>query len=203
MSQPMNTTCNLIIDLRSYWHIGSGRGQGVHLDALTRRDPHGLPLLPGRSVRGLLRDAVCHAQALGWYGDQPSLHESLFGRRVADGEHEILPGCLRVSDARLPPALSDWLAHKDQAALREGLFAQLFSTAIDDASGTALRSSLRGIEVCIPLELQARVELLPGAQGVPDAWQQQLALALPLIHGIGANRSRGMGRAVLRMEGQE
>jgi CRISPR/Cas system CMR subunit Cmr4 (Cas7 group RAMP superfamily) len=44
--------CNLKIDLRGYWHPGSGRGGGVVMDAMAHRDSTGLPVLPGRHLKG-------------------------------------------------------------------------------------------------------------------------------------------------------
>ena len=43
----------LVIDIQSYWHPGTGRGSGFHLDAVTHTGADGLPLttvppLPGR-----------------------------------------------------------------------------------------------------------------------------------------------------------
>ena len=48
----------LKIDIQSYWHPSTGRGQGSDVDALAHRDKDGIPCLPGRTIKGLLRDAV-------------------------------------------------------------------------------------------------------------------------------------------------
>jgi CRISPR/Cas system CSM-associated protein Csm3 (group 7 of RAMP superfamily) len=47
----------LTIDIRGYWHSGTGRGSGSHLDALVDTAHDGLPYLSGRHIKGLLRDA--------------------------------------------------------------------------------------------------------------------------------------------------
>ncbi len=44
--------------LSSYWHIGSGAGGDAVADSLVNRDAQGLPTIPGRTIKGLLRDAM-------------------------------------------------------------------------------------------------------------------------------------------------
>jgi CRISPR/Cas system CSM-associated protein Csm3 (group 7 of RAMP superfamily) len=193
----MKHDCKLTFDIRSFWHIGTGRGQGVHLDAITRRDARGLPLLPGRSVKGLVRDAVHHAETLGWYPEHYDITAELFGVRGEDGA-ETRPATLRFSDATLPADVADYLA--DRADLREQLFRPLFSTAIDHDSGTARESSLRGMEAVIPLELTATVQPLADCSRLGYDWCEVIRRALPLIRGIGADRSRGLGRAIVTLK---
>jgi CRISPR/Cas system CMR subunit Cmr4 (Cas7 group RAMP superfamily) len=95
----------LKIEIRSYWHPGTGRGQGSHLDATTHRNARGLPSLPGRTVKGLVRDAVCRWEAFGSFGDsdsvRPTITERLFGPAGMDGAQNW-PGLLRFSDGALP-----------------------------------------------------------------------------------------------------
>jgi CRISPR/Cas system CMR subunit Cmr4 (Cas7 group RAMP superfamily) len=103
----------LHIRLQTYWHAGTGRGLGAAVDAAAYRDADGLPALPGRHIKGLLRDALEQAQAWGWAGhaDGVLLHR-LFGQRTEGLSAGEIPasGLLRVSDARMPEALCAWLA---------------------------------------------------------------------------------------------
>ncbi|WP_232023988.1 hypothetical protein [Sulfurivermis fontis] len=117
--------------------------------------------------------------------------------RGADGT-ETHPAILRFSDAVLPADIADYLAGR--ADLREQLFRPLFSTAIDHASGTARESSLRGMEAVIPLQLTATVQPLADCSQLGYDWREIIRRALPLIRGIGADRSRGLGRAVVTLE---
>ncbi|MEJ2682664.1 MAG: RAMP superfamily CRISPR-associated protein [Gammaproteobacteria bacterium] len=48
----------LKITFLDYWHAGGSHGQGFHTQATVARDHDGLPYLPGRTLKGLLRDAV-------------------------------------------------------------------------------------------------------------------------------------------------
>lgn len=212
MNKDNNTAC-LQIDFRNYWHAGSGRGSGAHLDAVCERDESALPVLPGRQLKGLLRNAISRGEQWGWLnefavpeGPLDSHEELLFGSRSqSERSHETQPGMLQIGSAHLPEAERRWLAQPSQAHMRGELFGELFSTAINE-QGTAQRYSLRGLEVCIPVTLQARVALGLTAQHPQWRVQQEAYLAdgtgwaalravLPLLDALGAHRSRGLGEA--------
>lgn len=183
----------LNVELFGYWQAGTGRGAGAHVDNLTHTDADGLPEIPGRTLKGLLRDAVRQAGELGWLAT-PNLHEVLFGVRAEDaGRSE--PGCLRVGSARLSKDERQWLAGPGKDCIPE-LFRELHSTAIDPVAGTARAQSLRGSQVALPVVLQADIATL---HEPPDQWQDQLELCLPLIRAVGSGKTRGLGRARLRL----
>lgn len=207
----------LEIELLNYWHAGSGRGSGYHLDALCERDADALPILPGRQLKGLLRNALHRAESWGWLAEftlppGPLQHHEvlLFGSASQQLHRNATePGMLKVDSARLPAAERCWLADQSQSDLRVELFGELFSTAINE-QGSARRYSLRGTEVCIPLTLEAPLALELSSQH-PDLRKQQkcyledgtgwqvLTAALSLIDAIGAHRSRGLGEARLQL----
>ncbi|WP_297475560.1 RAMP superfamily CRISPR-associated protein [Ferrovum sp.] len=192
----------LQICVRSYWHSGTGRGLGAAVDAAAYRDADNLPALPGRHIKGLLRHALEQARFWGWKGHADGiLVRSLFGQRteqVSSGQIPS-PGMLRVSDARLPAELCAWLTVDKHGAQRAALFRVLQSTAVDEATGSARDWSLRGIEVVVPLDLQASVEPISGT-GLPSDWPERLREVLPLIPAVGGHRTRGLGRAQLTLE---
>lgn len=196
----MNRT--LKIEILSYWHPGTGRGQGRHLDAITHRNESGLPCLPGRTVKGLLRDAVHRWESFGGYGigdsDYPSLTEQLFGPYGTEGV-KTWPGLLRFSDATLTESEAAYLAGNSQ--LLKGLYRNHYATAIDHKTGTAEKNSLRGIELVVPLTLHAKVDLVSSAacSEMETCWPELLAPALHMIRAVGAHRSRGLGRAIVTM----
>lgn len=193
------STYRIKIDLRGYWHPGGGRGQGMVLDATCHRDADGLPVLPGRHLKGLLRDALERAQAWDW-DQHDGLAAHLFGDRPEDtSDRTPNPGCLRVGDARLPEDIANHLTTKDGQALRTGLFRSLYATAVSHHTGTAEDRSLRGIEVVVPVPLFADISPIPG-QEPPIDWEARLKAVLPLIDSVGAHRNRGLGRAVLTLE---
>lgn len=216
----------LIVDIQSDWHPGTGRGSGFHLDALSHTGADGLPRLPGRTLKGLLRDALWRAEQWDWAEVPPGTTERLFGSwtnqdvlkataREADAEQTAQgdapkaterdanwsrPGALRVGDACLPKEVADYLGQgKEGEKLVAGLYREHFSTAIEHASGVAKSRSLRGMQVVVPLTLAARLSVMPGAKP-PENWRATLAAVLPLITAVGAHRSRGFGRARLTLE---
>ncbi len=186
----------LMIDIQSYWHPGTGRGSSFHLDAVTHTGPDGLPRLPGRTLKGLLRDAVYRAEQWDWPTVPPGSTEALFGPLGRDGQ-PTRPGLLRVSDATLPDEVATYLATEAGNSLVSGLYREHFSTAIDAATGVAASRSLRGMRVVVPLTLEALVAEIPGVAAVPD-WRTRLAAVFPLVTAVGAQRTRGFGRAHLR-----
>lgn len=206
------------IQFTNYWHAGSGRGSGYHLDALCERDGDQLPMLPGRQLKGLLRHAVHRAEAWGWLvdivlpeGPLNTHEELLFGSfSQSESRDATQPGVLQVDSAHLPEAERLWLAAGEQADLRAELFGELYSTAINE-KGSAQRYSLRGLEVCIPLTLHAALSMTGTAQQ-PALRAQQLAYldaghgwqvltrALPLLDALGAQRSRGLGEARVTLD---
>ena len=193
----------LEVDFRGYWHAGTGRGSGHHLDALVCRDACDLPYLPGKTLRGLLRDALGRLEEWGGAAAaRPGITKELFGSTAWEYDEgapvtrdATEPGKLFVSDARLPADVSAWLALEDNAPLRAGLFREHFSTAMTE-QGIAREKSLRGLEVAVPLILNAEVRLLPGCEA--SGWKEALNAALPLVRAAGAHRSRGLGRCVIR-----
>lgn len=193
----------LEVDFRGYWHAGAGRGSGHHLDALVCRDADGLPYLPGKTLRGLLRDAV---RKLEQWGGESAIGEGmtrrLFGGEAWERDGDDVkardvtePGALFVSDARLPDEVRSWLALPENGGLRAGLFREHFSTAMT-ADGVAREKSLRGMELAVPIVLRAEVRPLPGRDAA--GWRKAVLAALPLVRAAGAMRSRGLGRCVLR-----
>lgn len=198
---------SLVLEIRllSYWRAGTGRGQAGSLDAVCRRDEFGLPMLPGKHLRGLLRDAVDKAHQLNWT-KVPA--ERLFGSRsktsaeVSEGallkgqapeDLETRRGVLRIESAVLPEAERNAIAAlgDDLAPL---LFAVKRSTEIDVETRAAKPKSLRAEEVALPVTLEARVHAMEPVGN--DLWQA-LHAALPLVRAVGADRTRGLGRCIL------
>ena len=191
------STCTLVIDIHNWWQPGTGRGSGAHVDALAHTDADGIPELPGRTVKGLLRDAVEQAEEMGWL--DKGLADSLFGKEADADGNGSRPGTLRIASARLSDKERRWLASQAGEAARQQLFAELASTAINADSGSARAASLRAIQVVLPLKLAAEIEVLP-VHEAPAEWVAALETALPLIRAVGSGRSRGLGRATLSLE---
>ncbi len=196
------TAVTLKIEIRSDWHPGTGRGSGFHLDAVTHEGADGLPRLPGRTLKGLLRDALFRAESWGWPQVPQGSTATLFGAvgrtDWSTADHTTF-GLLRVTDAALPAEVASYLATEDGRGLIPGLYREHFSTAIEHGTGVAKGRSLRGMRVVVPLTLFAAVSEVPNVAPVKD-WRSRLAAVLPLVTAVGAHRSRGFGRAVLTWE---
>jgi hypothetical protein len=193
----------LTIAIHSYWHPGTGRGSGFYLDAMTHTGADGLPRLPGRTVKGLLRDALWRAETWGWTKVPIDTTEMLFGSKPKQDSNLSEPGQLRVADATLPDDVADYLSRT--AAGRQlipNLYREHFSTAIEHHTGVVSERSLRGMQVVVPLTLTAELSVMPGQDAqrkLPADWYDRLTAVLPLIPAVGAYRTRGFGRAQLTL----
>ena len=166
-------------ELVEYWHAGSGAGRGPRVDAAVVRTAAGLPYLPGKTVRGLLRDAF--ELARNHPAVAPLAIDAMFGR-------EDEQGLVRLSDATLGEEAERW-AHSARGE-PEAFFDLVRSTAVDRTTGQAAKGTLRSIEVAVPVELEATLYCLDGFDPGPES----LSAALSFLRSLGANRRRGLGR---------
>lgn len=179
----------LEIRLLSYWHAGSGMGRSAEADALVLKDPEGLPYLPGRTVKGLLRDALRDCEEAGLV--PPGRTDLLFGKAAKDVAGSV-PGLLRFTDARLPEAEAAWLGSAGGEEARRGLYDLFASTKLDER-GMAEDETLRTQELCVPVTLQGCI-VGPGEDGAAGDWPEELAKACVLVRRLGSHRNRGLGR---------
>lgn len=201
-------------DIHSYWRAGTGRGGGALLDEVVHKDAYDLPCIPGRSVKGLLRNAVYCAEKWGLLNDSggdpknTALTQSWFGTK---GDHlKNSPGILGFSDAVLEPDLLDYLLLLREETNGLELFQEyvryfyhyIHATAIDANTGSAKDKSLRAMEVTIPLTLTAQLHILQPEQlnTKTPKWCEILTRCLPLIRGLGTSRNRGLGRVTVTLE---
>ncbi len=179
--------------LLSFWRAGTGGGVSATLDSLCARDINGLPLIPGRQVKGLFREAVRELEE-DLRRAPPGTLVQLFGSR-ADPDNPLpdppLPAVLRFSDARLPEA--DRVQIVDRPELVAGLFQTRRSTAIGP-NGVAKPHSLRFGEVAVPVTLATEIDPLADA---PGNWASLLRMAMPLIRAVGSGRTKGQGRVIV------
>jgi CRISPR/Cas system CSM-associated protein Csm3 (group 7 of RAMP superfamily) len=195
----MNTK-TLQIDISSYWHAGTGAGQGALLDSVVEKNDMGLPYLPGRTLKGLLRDAVYRWEQLGGYQEHSFTHvtELLFGVWGDDG-NQTTQGIVRVGSANMDEQFIAAIKnHPDGKKLINYLYAEHFSTKIDEKTGVAVDQSLRGSEMTLPMSLFAEVSIITHRNDISDDMAfKLLAQAFPLIQAVGKQKNRGLGRAEL------
>lgn len=168
------------------WHIGNGREGGAYADVLVVKDHLGLPVINGKSIKGLLRQAFYDACSYGWLtGCSPVILNRLFGQAGTGLEDQ---GLIQLGNARLSTAEVQFFQQHPSA--RQQLYRVHHSTAMDAHTGVAKEGSLRSVEVVIPLTLQAELSLAAQTEWPFAQW---LSLSLPLIMAVGGKRRRGFG----------
>lgn len=220
MAATEQTSIFFRVEIYGWWRSGTGAGKAAQLDALCVRDRDDLPYLPGRHIRGLMRDAV---QRLGeWDRAYDGAEVALFGEQgfrsatpeEANRDGDPVPyrgarrGALAFSDARMAPVeraafVKDAQdAGEERSPMRDDLYAVRQSTAI--VNGVAAEHSLRAEEIAVPMTLEGTIDFigfeitdLPKESRWTRDWIATLSAAAPLIRAVGAKRLRGLGRAAL------
>ncbi len=177
------------IEFFSPWNCSSGLSAGADADSLVIKDGNGLPYIPGKTVKGLIKEAVEDYVALS--GLTASLDEA-FGKD-AEESADRLPqkGYLFFSDATLERSEAQTILANN---LSDYLYRNKVSTAIDQKTGMAQDHSLRTVEVAVPCTLYAHV------LHTDDELAQIMGQALGLIKRMGTGRNRGMGRCRFSIE---
>jgi CRISPR/Cas system CSM-associated protein Csm3 (group 7 of RAMP superfamily) len=186
----------LTLDISSYWHAGSGHAGPGDIDAAVVRDLRGLPYLPGRTLKGLFRDAAELWRTWNPESCDPAI---MFG---SEGGTAAKPsGKLHFSDANLPSEFASWagsLNPKMRDVLR-GLVETVASTKIDQ-NGIADDHTLRKFEVAIPMTLEASISWEGGPDD--DAIALWLGGIASLVRRLGSHRHRGYGRCTITTAGK-
>jgi CRISPR/Cas system CSM-associated protein Csm3 (group 7 of RAMP superfamily) len=166
------------IQFFSDWHCGSGLAAGADVDALVIKDDEGFPFIPGKTIKGLVREAI---ETIG-SADENQIKNS-FGF-FKDDKEEMVKGQMFFENAELDKNLK---ATIDNQKTTKFLYRSISSTAIEE-NGIAKDNSLRRVEVVVPCELEGKI------YDVPDTIQDELIKALKFIKRMGVSRNRGLGR---------
>lgn len=175
-------TIRYIIEFYSWWHCGSGQASGSDLDELVIKDKDNLPYVPGRSIKGLLRDACDELYRYGYTSDEDI--KRVFGY-FAGNKDEAIKGSAFFSDAVLPEKERALIGTDEH--LWQGLYDSVSFTKIDK-DGIAEEHSLRKIQVTVPCTLEGTIE------GVPEEFEEALKNAMKLVKRLGTGRHHGFGR---------
>ena len=168
-----------LITFYSYWRIGTGLGGGSK-DNILMKDDNNLPVIPGKTLKGLIRDAY---NELGLEAE-----EELFGQQIDNAV--LKEGKLYFGSARLPEDVMNYLVQNPD--LIPGLYDTITTTRLDENKQN-VDSALVKSEVCIPLTLEA--EILPkGNYQMSDEDKANLTKALQILRLMGEKRYRGLGR---------
>lgn len=199
----------LKFEIHAPWHIGTGTGTGLGADALTVRGASGLPEIPGRAVKGLLRDAFSKVEQTGsiasgrtaqLFGSAPGSkgnEEASIAARQEMERYQSEPGSIQIDSARLGADSSDqqkwqdWAATDESTDLVDQMTQEVSSTRLDQ--GVAAKGSLRTVEVALPLTLHAEV----GSLDSDEQWKDEVRLAAGMLRAVGKMRHRGFGRCTV------
>jgi hypothetical protein len=179
---------NYTITFLTDWHSGSGLSAGAEADAVVIKDRDGFPYIPGKTSKGLFVDAFQDFQDLEISGFDTDTFNRLFGYMVEQTKITF-PGSLFFSNVSLPEEEKSAIG-KDHV---DFLFRNIASTAIESTTGIAKNSSLRVMEVCLPLSLEGYI------QGATDSDRLLVDQLAKYIRNIGANRNRGLGRCSIKL----
>ncbi len=171
------------IKMLSDWHVGSGLDGGAAADALVLKDKDGLPYISGKTMKGLLKDALLDMMDVGHCKQKDINH--IFGYEVKNDR--TYKGCAFFSNAILPKDEREEIVSH---SLAEHLYRNIASTKIKK-NGVAQDNSLRTMEVTQPLTLEAWIS---------DIEEKDVVLlekAFKWLRKLGVNRNRGLGRCQL------
>lgn len=184
---------NYKIAFYDYWSTSSGLAGGALADNLCIKDANGLPYVPGKTIKGILREAI---EVFRNWGDDRFSNEfenAVFGEKTVsntfENEKKKIEALSFFTDAVFDNETANEIL---EGNLRASLFEYISSTAIDD-EGIAKHGSLRRIEFVVPCELFGTI------YHVKEEHEKLLHDCLSFVKRVGYNRHRGYGRCKLNI----
>lgn len=171
------------IEFFSYWQIGSGKGKGNQSDTSVLKDKNGLPFIPGKTLKGLILDAIQFKpistnldndipKPISFHNLEEYIQTGYFGN-----------ACLEEEEVQ---------ALTGNRELINELYEVKAFIQLNDEKQT-VKGALRTEEVTIPVKMQGKIECA----------REDLELitsALPMIKHIGLKRNRGFGRCKITLQ---
>ena len=183
------------------WHSGSGQSRGADVDALVVKDANGLPFIPGKVMKGLLREAMEELMFLQGKDAEPTYRQAMidfFGnstdrnliQQVGGKEYECMSrGIGFFTNVVLEESVAGEIL-KNHAA--HFLYRGISRTKIDE-NGLAVDQSLRRMEVVVPCSLMGEIHQ------IPEILKEDLIHSLGYIKRMGFGRNRGLGRCTIQL----
>lgn len=184
---------NYKITFLSDWHAGSGLGSGADADAVVIKDANHLPYVPGKTMKGLLKDSLIDIMEVQPNIVSKAFIDKHFGYEIKDDKGKVIKteaGSLFFSNAEL----ADTEKKEALGDVSQFLYRNIASTAIDKTTGVAQEFSLRTMEVCIPLVIEGYIS------GLDKAAIPILEMGLKMLRHLGSNRNRGLGRCTIELK---
>jgi CRISPR/Cas system CSM-associated protein Csm3 (group 7 of RAMP superfamily) len=176
-----------------FWSTSSGLSGGALADSLCLKDKNGLPFLPGKTIKGLFREAAEILQNLNYDGIDNNFIFSVFGEpEHQDSDNNKEERTIIASSFFTNASLNELTANGIiQQNYISNLFEQIASTALEE-SGLAKKNSLRRIEYALPCTLYGKILDV-------GSYKTQLSLCASFIKRLGLNRHRGFGRCKISL----
>ncbi len=173
-----------------YWHLSSGLSAGAKLDSTVTRDENGLPYIPGKTIKGLIREMAELTKNFDFvtkcFGSSSDEKDEFYF------EEKIVGEC-NFSNVEIEENTKKFIIKEK---LQNQLFDEIASTKIDK-NGIAESGSLREIEVVVPISLFGEIK------NISPEYKQEMIKALKKVKRMGLNRNRGLGRCVIDVLGEE
>lgn len=168
------------ITFHSDWHCGSGLAAGTDVDALVIKDKDGLPFVPGKTIKGLLREA---AEVIG--GKEMN---DIFGKESEQMSALFFSNAVMREEERKAIITSK---------IDKYMYRSISSTAIDDA-GIAKDNSLRRVQVTVPCVLQGEIVVMSeDLDNRMGELEELFGKAFQYVKRLGVGRNRGLGRCTI------
>lgn len=178
------------INFYSDWHCGSGLAAGADVDQLVIKDINGMPFVPGKTMKGLFREAADNFCQFSKECEAKKIDEC-FGTEDRKGIES--QGCLYFTNANIPEAEYNKIVGADASTY---MYRRITSTKIDE-NGIVEEHSLRSMEVTVPCSVEGQI------MNVPEEMVDFIKNSSKLIKRLGLNRNRGLGRCKIEFEKEE
>lgn len=196
---PLNLNYKLVF--HTDWHSGSGQSRGADVDALVVKDVDGLPFIPGKVMKGLLREAMEELMFLNGKDADDEYRQAMidfFGnstdrnmiQQVVEKDYECM---VRGSGFFTNAVLQDSVTVEILKNHAERFLYRGISRTKIDTNGLAVNQSLRRMEVVVPCVLYGEIHQ------IPEILKADLASSLGYIKRMGLGRNRGLGRCSIEV----
>jgi len=143
------------IKFLDYWHVSSGESAGNLYDATVLKDEHGFAYIGGKTIKGLVKEAM----------------------EYIDKDYQLKEN---FSNFELTRSTKEQIQNT-----KDFLYKKVSSTAIDSKTKVAKDKSLRDIEVVIPLTLYGEVTNIKEKEKLKKALKFIKRLGLNRNRGLG------------------
>lgn len=175
------------IELYDFWSTSSGLSGGALADNLCLKDSNGLPYLPGKTVKGLFREAAEMLLGLKHDGISETFINHVFGEEEGKGDDNDRGKKTQMASSFFTNATINQATAKEiTKELSPLLFEEIASTALEQ-TGLAKKYSLRRIQYALPCTLYGEILDMAG-------YTNSTMDCAAFIKRLGLNRHRGYGR---------